>query len=699
MPTYLVGPTRTYTTISAAIAATPSDFTLPATGVHEIIVDAGTYNENPTFTRTADSFNYLVIRAADGAEHKGNINAGVIITWTTNAQAATISSITTHAIFKNLVIKNISSGGVNSPAFCVSYGNSHTFQNCIAVKDGYGYGFNSGFGDASSESARSFFYCCLAISIFSTLPSGNHSGFSATSASHLVTLYNCGAYGFLKSFDYNTFSISVKVINCWAARRAGGTDFVGAFTSSTNNASTDSTAPGSNALVNKSLSQYAFVSVAGNNFHITTQSILSGSGSNQSSAFTTDWDVELITNWPIGPDAQTASDTLVVSGSSTAAQPGVSRSRTDKQKDAQAPSLNKQSSEKSPKLQSSPIPPELKASTQQIYKGYKDGFIAIIPENGGYMGSTNLGTGNKVGFVRDNLSTGKSFSEPPFISPSRAIKERKSLSPEPNGGFSFPLRSNDCIPTFMSHFQNRYGTTPSVGTAYYEFYPAKQSRLLSGSNFGTGSYFGTTQSAFPVSVFKSVAGSAYHFKSGLCDKLTISVRSNDEAMVDADFKFGTYSIVGTNSIPNLGSYSRLSNYPSWASSINFLGLDVIDLEIQCLNNLRSVQPVGTHSRFYQFGKHQVKGKVAVDVPKQSLAYIGSMLGGSSFSVYGTFFNNNADKIIYQMPNCMLDPFELRVGEHDTRLSFQAYESEDGLTPSIKFMMWTQNYSATSFQPN
>ncbi len=908
---YLVGPTRTYTTIQAAIDAIPSN--LSGTGIHNVVIDAGIYDTGfgqVLISKTNGSaVDYVSLECASGSEHRGSITTGVRLT----SLAATLSfASTSYTRLSNLVVIT-TAGGTAEPIQL----SDHCLLVNVIGKTVSGRGFS--FSGASATLIN-----CLAI----CSSDNNAEGFNLSSNS---IAYNCGAYGF--RYPFLALGSSCTVINCWGAN-AGISSFnpksdfgggVGTWSAScSNNASTDSTAPGVNSLLSKTISQLGFVSTSAQNFHLTQTSILIGAGVDKSNIFVTDFDLETITTWSIGPDVQVAPRALVadesvcpigsfyaaddfedgavdsttmwqvdgigstisvieengavhrtgsisssegvsvgirprsmsfsglwklyVSLSATSMDDGSSDSihnitgtnyfgmyveraavwsryfglrrkngggqqelvrstststptfttlvatitpgtivdlslefdgvnlsykyngvvifaevapvgiattayafvqryisggpnvnawfchfayfwpysgvgklpcgglqgpyqptsskpstnqqeKSNRHKDARPPSLNKQSPEAAPKLTSKPIESSQNYSAPQYKKGYKDGFISIIPEQGGYMGSANLGTGNKVGFIRDTLSTGKSFFTSQAITPSRAQKERTGLSPEPVGGFTFPLKSNDCIPLFMSHFQNRYGTTPANGTSYFEFYPAQNARTIGGSSFGTGSYVGTTYNAFSVSVFKSVAGSAYHFKGGICDKLSFNIDAGKEVLVTPEFKFSSGTIVPRNSVSNLGSYSLLDNYTSFNSPINFLGLDVTSLDIECSNNLKKTDPVGTHSKIYKFGRHEVKGKVAVDVSKQTMAYIGSMLGGTSFSVYGTFFNNNRDKVIYQMPNCRLDPFNMSVGNSLATFPFRAYESEDGLTPAIKFMIWTQNYSATSFQPN
>ena len=68
-----------YATIGAAVAALPSN--MSGQGVHEIVVEAGTYSELVEILGRAgeSASNYIVLRAAAGDESSGIFGGGVIV--------------------------------------------------------------------------------------------------------------------------------------------------------------------------------------------------------------------------------------------------------------------------------------------------------------------------------------------------------------------------------------------------------------------------------------------------------------------------------------------------------------------------------------------------------------------------------------------------------------------------------------------
>jgi hypothetical protein len=330
--------------------------------------------------------------------------------------------------------------------------------------------------------------------------------------------------------------------------------------------------------------------------------------------------------------------------------------------------------------------------------GYKDGFLSVIPELGGYNAGT-LGRGQRLAISYDDLEVRKRYVDYEVGASSRAFKGHTDLGERPQGGFTYSLKTNDSIPLFMSHFQKRYGTRLNNATTYYEFTPAFPGPIMSGSAFGQGTYGYGSYNAFTVSVYKAIYGTGYHFKSGLCDTIDFLFMPSGVAEVSADFRFATSSIVTTASMGSTGTYSTLPTLPLSTANIYFAGLPITSMQIHSNNHLKEVNTVGTEINRYRFGVHEVTGRVTVDLPKDSLAYIGSMLSNQAFSVYGTLSNSAMDRFVFQMPTCKLDYFDASIQNDIMEIPFRAYASEDGVTPPLKLMLWTQNYSATSFEPN
>lgn len=316
MPTYLVGPARPYTTIQAAINAIPS--TLTGTGIHEVVVDAGLYSEQVTISKVgANTSNYISIRCASESYHYGNISSGVRVTSSSAFGTYECTGIEYLRVF-GIVITSENTLGFNNAYACVRYGNQNIFDSCLLVKTGDGYGY----GAATQTGGTATFVKCLAINNGSTARSDRSAGFTTAGVTspantnvNLICI-NCGSYGFLKSFEGSTHASSLATfINNWGYNNnaTGFSDFSGNFHAScSNNASRDSTAPGSNSLTSRTLANLAFLNAGSSNFHISQNSSLFSAGSNQSASFTTDWDLESITDWSIGPDAQSRASSVVV---------------------------------------------------------------------------------------------------------------------------------------------------------------------------------------------------------------------------------------------------------------------------------------------------------------------------------------------------------------------------------------------------
>lgn len=935
MPTYTVGTGKTYSTITAALAAVPSN--ISGTGVHEIIVDAGIYNIGGVginVSKTgASSSDYISIHAASDSGHNGDINSGVRITGAIFAGTTLVVS-TGFTRISDIVISQTGGGQVS--AFYINFGANNCLVRNVIFRNAQGLA-DSGQPSRGvlCDSTSNTFICCISIPINSTL---GRVGFSALGNNNIF--YNCGAYNLRVGFDATSPGTVETFINCWAS--ATSCFAVVNAGSSSNNASSDTSAPGPNSLKSLTASNFGFIGASLDNYHITRYSSLFGAGLDKSSVFTTDIDNETISTWSIGPDANAslsycvsdlynytasvssapwfislgdstflndhfkitwndaivrqafnsnlgwgvtytlnlntavpntelfgyinynssiytggmpsfrldASNNLILRGhkftdssSSTlsfgawngvslgtvstpttpitvrfaykstskelgivaimngvsiasgwvsintgitnyqtlvfainsvfgsdtgtaeragiysftwrsnltdaeasnvyagvgicgdlspavyqptssqpwqnnnephtkqtdakppalktlAPEPVQGLGKPSKTKEAHNPTLQKQGPEQAPKANTSSFKTnEASASGLQAKKGYIHGFLSIMAETNGYPDSSSRLTGNMVYLLSDGLVTGKAYSNRDNVRPTRAVLQRVVLPVEPYGNFVHELRSNDSLALFQSHFQNRIGTTTGAGTTFYEFTPSKSRVNLGGSSFGTGSYVHGTKQAFCVSVFKAMNGTGYHFKSGVCDSLKFRFDPRDTVQVESDFRFATVSMLATSVGYPFGSFSTLPNFPGHKCDINFFGLPLTGFTFECNNNLVKTSPVGTNTRYYKFGQYQVSGVASVDIPPQLFQYYATMLADTSFPVYGTLLNSAKDKIVFQMDNCKIKPFEYNLSDSQIQIPFTAYESEDGSSPPIRIKVWTQNYSATTFQPN
>lgn len=297
MPTYLVGPTQTYTTIQAAINAIPTN--LSGTGIHDVIIDAGVYTEQIVISKINGTTNdYVHLRAAVGAEHLFDFNSGVrIVRPSTAGTNPTISASTRFSRYTNLNISRPAVGAQTGYALDLQ-DRGVTCENVIFQSQGTAL-------NIQFKEANHFFYKCLAYN-----PAATDGSVGFRDNQSLQSLFvNCGSYGFSVGF-YNGGLSSATFINCWAYKiNPAGNTLFGPFLfvspSSRNNASGDTTAHGPNSLTSVSLASMAFVDSASRNFHLQDSSVLIAAGADESARFTTDVDGVLIIIWPIGPDALT----------------------------------------------------------------------------------------------------------------------------------------------------------------------------------------------------------------------------------------------------------------------------------------------------------------------------------------------------------------------------------------------------------
>ena len=353
-------------------------------------------------------------------------------------------------------------------------------------------------------------------------------------------------------------------------------------------------------------------------------------------------------------------------------------------------------------------------------KGY-EGWLVVAPEPGGWLaGSTNL-RGNFLFADSETMHLGKEIKERTNkIVYGRAIKASTRVlgKQAPAGDIEFQFRSDDLPPILLAHF-NKYigsgfgGAGTLTGECLYTFVPEKAVPTFGGSAFGTGAYTAGAGNVFTVSVIKKFfdttqngGTNAMWFKSCIVDEVMITCAANDDAKIKASFKAGTVdegTKLGTLLNPNssMGSYSSLSSFNSWAVNITWGGgtLAVNKMDITSKNALEERLVLGTiNPADYRYGRYTVEGVMDIDMPYDGLKYAGTMLGGSTFSVVGTFLNSASDYVTFSMPNCRLKAFDPDIKGGDSTvtygLPFVGYESEDGLTAPITVTVRTNTYGST-----
>lgn len=710
--TYLLGPTRLYTTLLAVSGAIPSDLT--GTGVHEIIADASTYaaifNNSITGKSGTSATDYIHLHAATGSEHLGNVNSGVI--FTISNDVGTAFTFPPWTRLTNLIFKTAPTGTSQGLS---ATGNS-TFINII-VMAGTGYGLS-----ISSAGAGNTYINCISTKLDINSASTFKRGFGLTNGDKA---YNCGSFYHSIAGFLGANATSIPCINCWAINAPGSSGDCwngagGNFIGSSNNASSDSTAPGANNLLSLTLTQAAFTDYLNSNFHISVLSRLNAAGVDSSSIFTTDIDGEIITNWPIGPDCP-GSPVIVPTTSSSPAKKDENRNK--RIKDALAPGLRLQyskanASSNRARNEKDAVAPNIvtkagdpsdgfnhkqsqnEASDPNAYnarRGLPNSYISVTPNLGAYASAVLDGKGMRLYADKENLQVGAQYRELDLVGNSRAINNRAHLPNLPQGQFTFTPRSNDILAPLMSHFQVRLGSALAGGTTYYEFVPSLRSPSLFGSGFGTGTY-GTSGDMFSVNITKLVNGSAIRFNQGVCDALVWEFKADNDFSLTSEYRFKSASLIGSSSAGSTGSYSTLPSFSGFNTSIDFMGVAPVDFKMTLKNKVSDYNPAGGTYSYFRFTDYFVEGNATIDLSKVSLAYLGSMLGTQGFSISGTLSNSLADRIIFQLPNCRMDNFDIKLGENTISVPFKAYEP-DSFSAPVKVMVWTQHYSATTFEPN
>lgn len=351
-------------------------------------------------------------------------------------------------------------------------------------------------------------------------------------------------------------------------------------------------------------------------------------------------------------------------------------------------------------------------------KGF-EGWIAVVPENKGWMGAFTAVRGNFLFADSESMQINQEIKERPGkLTYGRALKASNRVIGEqtPSGDIEFQFRSDDLPPLCMAHFQKYIGTAfggsgTLVGSAQFTFVPEKGVPNMSGSSYGTGNYTSAKGDAYTVGVVKSFfqttqngGTNAQWYKSCLVDELMFSMVAGDDAKLKASFKSGNVD-TGTamTTLPNssFGSYSSLPSYEFWTATLAYAGgtVDLTKLEWASKNNMDAFRALGSKNPSrYRYGRYDISGSLDLDFPYDGLKYFGSMIGGSAFTLTATMYNGTSDWVTFNMPNCRLKPIEanFKGGDQETAfaLPFVAYESEDGSTAPVTVVVHTLTYGST-----
>lgn len=287
---------RDYTALAVWEAATDVDLVTAAQSEVLECYDDAVFDDNVTLQSATTSADYFrIIRPASGQKHNGTPNSGVRFNSTTDVQLIFINE--NYSQVQDIVgTLTINSG--NSRIIFLLSGERASAIGCIAVD-----GANSGAGIVRGFQAN------VGTAVIVDCISINNDGdgfFFAGDAADDSNTYNCtsvnsGGYGF--NINGNA---THTLKNCLASGNTTA-DFNGtAGGSSTNNASSDATAPGTSSRTSQT---FTFADTGSDDYHLAASDAgAKGFGTDLSAdsayAFDDDIDQETISTWSIGADAQ-----------------------------------------------------------------------------------------------------------------------------------------------------------------------------------------------------------------------------------------------------------------------------------------------------------------------------------------------------------------------------------------------------------
>lgn len=288
-----------YTTLSAWEAAEQADLVAA-----DQIRTAVCYDDWPTGLSdavyvngwTTDATRYARVTVASGHRHVGIPQTGFHIV-KSSAFSYVIKCEQVGTKLEFLDVQNTNSNGY---AFYLSQANAVTIRACISRGGASSYAF-ANIGTQSS--------------LFGCLAYGSATGYNMVQY-HAPTLYNCVATGNTTGFNLGA-GTGQLLRNCLAYGNTTGYTGTGSASCSNNGTSAASGAsdmPGTSPVYN--VASTDFINAAGNDFHLSSASVLRGAGVNLYSSLTEDVDGD---PWPSSGAWDIGFDYFVSSGGSTQA--------------------------------------------------------------------------------------------------------------------------------------------------------------------------------------------------------------------------------------------------------------------------------------------------------------------------------------------------------------------------------------------
>jgi hypothetical protein len=258
---------------------------------------------------TTSATHYIVVYAPSGQRHSGKLttSGGNYTGFALKPTSGAIITVSNqYTILEGLIIDGMGGTYVAGVSMSYSTGNYLLIRNCIFYRTGHtsiayvaftgaDYGYSTLYNNIFIQSA---------VSVSGTQNAGKY-----------CKIYNCTIYDAYLNGGTSTSNVT-DVRNTAVYYSGAANDYTNRFnlTTSTNNAGSDVTTPGSNALLNQDVAtNYHFTRVTYDNnqdFHITSESDLINAGSDMSGTYTDDIDFVTRTGtFDIGADEYVAAST------------------------------------------------------------------------------------------------------------------------------------------------------------------------------------------------------------------------------------------------------------------------------------------------------------------------------------------------------------------------------------------------------
>jgi len=331
-----------------------------------------------------------------------------------------------------------------------------------------------------------------------------------------------------------------------------------------------------------------------------------------------------------------------------------------------------------------------------------------IREGAGWADTAGTQEGHFLKAKEVTVDSGQEFIEnDDLIVQGRGYKSSTRIkgASKPNATINYQVRSNDFPMIAMSHFQMYTGTV-RTGTAEYTFVPTRCApKFVTGGLYGTGGYTSDAGTIFTVEITEKLnceaTGNGQSIQGAFCDELTFNAELNESLMINAVMKGKDFDEIdlGTATDPDnstYGSYSTNAAFSHFSGTLSFAGqtgYTVSSFSWVSANQseerigLGSINPVK-----YSWGKSQVTGEIAMDLPDDATLQLGSMLSDTAFSITGTWYNSAHDRIIVSIPRAKRNPFAISHANGEEvmvqTIPYRAFESEDGDTAPITVTVTT-----------